>query len=574
MRHRIILLLALCVCSACQQDDAAFERNKLLFTGNQYLFNEVHTSASGPSFLPEGSQLLINMTGGATLSNKVLTYKGTQWNCDEPLYRSSNEHPLHFTAIHPVLQTYEHTDLYEDSKLKDILYTQQSVHADHAIQLDLKHLFSKLTFVVDESLRQGLEQIQIKVSKRVKQIHIDASQIAPEIEDHELTIQQVCNNESQYSFIIPPSADVHITLTLKYQGKTSTHTIEQTVYEASHAYQCNVKKQENRIGISNVEDLLTFAHLYVGSSSYKGDKTLADFGTTENGTTTYRLLNDIEFTSNEKEKFIGIGNVEIPFQDIFDGQGYTIKNLSPSIYRNQKYKGLFQYIGENGCVKNLSLKNAQFVKYEQDANLGILTEVNKGLLFNCSVDNATLSNKKKLNNRYIGIIAAFSNGNIINCSVTNSSLASNAIIGGICGQANGNIVNSYVANTVINNNSDYHGGICAIGNNTLNISNCYAKVISTNAQKVLYSFVNLPYGAHLNNCFYHRFNDLTTSVGDGTVQKQNVKSFNQDFRGTFDPSIKIIDELNKWVDSHANQIPSLSHWKETNQENIPAIFLK
>lgn len=76
---------------------------------------------------------------------------------------------------------------------------------------------------------------------------------------------------------------------------------------------------------------------------------------------------------------------ETGFNGIFDGQGYTISNLTTK-------GGLFYNIAANGVVKNLGLNNLKIVGYETSANAyshkisaGIFT-ISSGLVTNCYFD--------------------------------------------------------------------------------------------------------------------------------------------------------------------------------------------
>jgi len=72
----------------------------------------------------------------------------------------------------------------------------------------------------------------------------------------------------------------------------------------------------------------------------------------------FRQEKDIDFaddSSFEPESFDPIGNQALPFHGVFDGNGYTIRNLNIHSY-GYNVAGLFGFIGQNGVVKNVSLE--------------------------------------------------------------------------------------------------------------------------------------------------------------------------------------------------------------------------
>ncbi len=161
---------------------------------------------------------------------------------------------------------------------------------------------------------------------------------------------------------------------------------------------------------------------------------------------TYILMNDIDCMGLTIPP---IGATEAnPFRGIFDGNGYTIRNLSG--YASD-VSGLFGY--NYGTIQNLKM---------EDCNTNI-TSNNKGA-FN------------------IGMIAAFNYGTIERCCVTDCSItltkSSNYgwFSGMICGQNAGSINNCFAS-----------GSICANGGESLVVGG----VTSTNSQKIRNCITNI-----------------------------------------------------------------------------------
>jgi hypothetical protein len=86
--------------------------------------------------------------------------------------------------------------------------------------------------------------------------------------------------------------------------------------------------------ITTAAELITFRNQVNSGSNFSGR--------------TIRLANDIALT----DVWTPIGNSTQSFSGTFDGQGYTISNLSVN---GGDYAGLFGYVGANGQIKNLNV---------------------------------------------------------------------------------------------------------------------------------------------------------------------------------------------------------------------------
>lgn len=156
------------------------------------------------------------------------------------------------------------------------------------------------------------------------------------------------------------------------------------------------------------------------------------------------LLADIDLSYVDNWEPIGYWNskkVCVPFDGIFNGNGYTLRNLK--ITSNASTVGLFGY--SSGIIKNVKLENVEI----------------KGT-------------KNSSTNNYIGGICGWNfvadgnaNGKIINCSIEGCLSGNGAQVGGICGYNQGAI------NDCVNNAGIFGekiGGIC--GYNYGNVASC------------------------------------------------------------------------------------------------------
>ncbi len=116
---------------------------------------------------------------------------------------------------------------------------------------------------------------------------------------------------------------------------------------------------------------------------------LVSSGDTTHGAYTYRLMGDIDMQGVEFRP-IGIlpqGDEESegashPFQGVFDGQGYTIKNLTIDLPDHSNV-GFFAHIGEHGLVKNLNLENCVVTGGNQ---VGTLAGTSSGDVVQCTAE--------------------------------------------------------------------------------------------------------------------------------------------------------------------------------------------
>lgn len=128
---------------------------------------------------------------------------------------------------------------------------------------------------------------------------------------------------------------------------------------------------------------------------------LAELTNLGNDTTgrTFKLTADIDMAEEGITNFTPIGSKDyfIGFKGSFDGQGYTISNLT--VDSNKDYSGLFGYV-EDATISNLTLDNANI----------------KG-------------------NKYVGgVVGHATNSNIKNCFVNGKIYGTGELVGGLVGQ--------------------------------------------------------------------------------------------------------------------------------------------
>ena len=204
------------------------------------------------------------------------------------------------------------------------------------------------------------------------------------------------------------------------------------------------------------------------SENFKEIRTVEDFDRIRNDLSgNYKLMNDLDFNDAKRAEWEQIGNDRIGFTGVFDGNGKTIYNYSSSADENSRESGgFFKMIGENGSVKNLSLKNALASGNE---NIGVLTDINKGKIENCH----SLNSESIANTVAGGLVGLNNRGEIINCSSSGTVFSETA--GGLVGfNAGGKIKNCKSSAEV---NGIYAAGGIAGDNSNVDseILNCYSE---------------------------------------------------------------------------------------------------
>ncbi|MBE6862417.1 MAG: hypothetical protein E7497_05915 [Ruminococcus sp.] len=182
---------------------------------------------------------------------------------------------------------------------------------------------------------------------------------------------------------------------------------------------------------------------------------------------TVKLTNDIDLSGHY---WIPIGENENYFMGTFDGQGYTISNMTIDT-EGLYYAGLFGR--NNGIIKNVNIDSSCSVTGTKVSGYifymgAICGENNNGTIENCSNAGDVISTDD------VGGICGHNNGTITNCYNT-GDITGTDDVGGICGDNIGTITSCY-------NKGDITGeydvcGICGINNNSINgfgrIANCY-----------------------------------------------------------------------------------------------------
>ena len=167
----------------------------------------------------------------------------------------------------------------------------------------------------------------------------------------------------------------------------------------------------------------------------------------------------------------------------FDGGGHTIKGLT--VTTNDKYAGLFGYIGNAGTVKNVVMEGVLITSNNGSSQAGGVAGFSRGTIENCSVSGSVSGTV------YVGgVVGAQWGGSITGCS-SSATVKGTVDVGGVAGQTNSNATmtacyatGSMTLEIASQNNIDVGGAVGFNGGSR--ILACYAtgNVTSTGSSTV------------------------------------------------------------------------------------------
>ena len=502
----------------------------------------------GNTTLPEGSTALFNISGDFQLSNQVLTYTNHVWNSEEPIAWPDQPKNISLTAIHPVLDGYTSNTLYTDNKLTDILIAQETMTTGNEIEITFKHLFSSLTIHLNETIQKELQEISLTIPQTVSSLQ--PSNGTYTLANENITIHEIHQGNNEYQFILPPMEKAVLNIALHMNnGDVYTHSLEPYTFSSGYNYKCNILKEDQRPGIKSAEDLLAFS-LLINKQNYTGEKSLTDFGEEIDGRTVYRLLSDITLTDEECKQFLPIGYYDSrAFQDIFDGEGHCIYNLTipdkssySKVYTD--YAGLFGHIGTNGCVKNLRLNQAKTIENSTCTRIGFIAAQNEGIITNCHVEQSKANEGVHQRTGFIcGQLSV--KGYIVNCSSSNNVFTSETsnYVGGLVGYANGYILNCYTSDNQYQLNNKSAGEIAGYSpsNYHLTVSNC--ATYNSQSQSSVYALTPSIKNATINHFFYNQ-GTLYNTANSSNVTKNDVYKYDSSFEAN---DVLVTTWMNNWI---------------------------
>ncbi|MHC4174891.1 MAG: GLUG motif-containing protein [Planctomycetota bacterium] len=249
----------------------------------------------------------------------------------------------------------------------------------------------------------------------------------------------------------------------------------------------------------------------------------------------FKLINDIDLIGFD---FYTIGDGYVsPFTGVFDGNGYTISNLTCTSI-DPDHIGLFGDV--HGVVKDVGLIRPN-VDTESGFGCGPLARFVEGTIANCYAEDGSISGDE-----FVGGLVGRSEGTIINCYSTGTVSGYNCV-GGLVGENfGGTITNCYSMGSVSGGWSvgglvgDNHDGGLVGALNKGTITNCYSTgrvsgdgdstiggLVGYNGGEVWASFWDIE-GSSITNMCGRQGDDATgcdDSYGKSTAEMQTESTF-------------------------------------------------
>ena len=169
-----------------------------------------------------------------------------------------------------------------------------------------------------------------------------------------------------------------------------------------------------------------------------------------------------------------IGTESQPYTGTFDGGNYTITGLT--VTGSDKYAGLFGYIGDDGKVKNVTLKDVKIESDNDMSDVGGVAGWSDGTLENCFVSGSVSGRGK--NSIVGGVVGSQTGGSITGCSSSATVNAGNTAGGVVGGTNNGATLTACYATgsvTLVSNGTDsyFAGGVVGTNGGGI-LTACYA----------------------------------------------------------------------------------------------------
>ncbi len=216
----------------------------------------------------------------------------------------------------------------------------------------------------------------------------------------------------------------------------------------------------------------------------------------------FLLVADINLADYTGTKFNIIGYYDPynplnnnPFTGVFDGNGYTISNLTYTTTTYNDVFGLFIYVnGSNAEIKDLILIDPNIEAFSSQHSGCLAGLLENGMINDCGIEGGSVSGVG------VGGLAGYSvKGTISNCYATGRVWGETGPSGGLVAyNFNGAISNCYATGDVFGG-IGYNGGLVGSNNNGT-ISNCYATGSVSGGDSIIGGLVGIN-GGVISDCY-------------------------------------------------------------------------
>ena len=182
-----------------------------------------------------------------------------------------------------------------------------------------------------------------------------------------------------------------------------------------------------------------------------------------NPTTNLSLAKDITLplAEGETSNWTSVGTETTPYAGTVNGYGHSITGMT--INQTTSFAGFIGYLGENGAVKNLKLKDVSVTTTE--LNAGGLVGNSLSVIENCAVEGGTISASKGQTGGIVGRAEGKSSAPALIVACHNTAAVSGKInVGGIIGVAwdYSKVIACYNSGTITHTDGVRCGGIVGI----------------------------------------------------------------------------------------------------------------
>ena len=246
------------------------------------------------------------------------------------------------------------------------------------------------------------------------------------------------------------------------------------------------------------------------------------------------------------------------YNGTFDGQGYTISNVTVTADDTGKAQGFIGYLGEKGVVKNLNLVINSIQGYEY---AGGIVGYSKGTIVNCHVtqsEKGISGTKEPYSLVNMGGIAGANNGTIIACTAACTLVDETGNIpwsvGGIAGyNFGGQIIASHEACTITaEKESAYLGGITGYNTSSAQVTACYSVGNGTGAGVAGYC-ENSKKDMRFAACYW---------------DSEAANAFGYNIYSAADEATKVEGDVT-WTDATTAMNAAIKTWNESNNNACP-----
>lgn len=544
--YKFILILCCLGEIACIPQDDYLETDSMKISGyeckNYDLASRTIKIENEETTLKNGSQISFYLKGDIQTETQLELENGL-WKGELPDLSNSNPTTVTATAIYPFLENYN--NLYsKEGELTDIWYDEQET-SPYKIELKFKHLFSRLSIELSESLQNSLEQITITPQQKVAALSLFPIKL--EYADTELPTTCLKKNTTGiYTLNVPPHENLTCLISLQMSdGKILSTKIQNQQMKGGVHYYCKISSKEDGKGIYTAEDFIAFSYLMIGKTY--GNRTLDEFYTEKDGIRTFHLRSDIVFNEELSSQIKTMAqDRNTAFNDIFNGNNHTISGI---VFNNSRtVNTLFTYLGKNGIIENLIL-NDMVIHSSQYLSSGLICVYNQGVIRNCKIKNCFISssNTESPTSGGVGLICNNNTGIIYNSIIIDSAIdCYSNNIGGITQSCPGTMLNCLSINVDLSK-CYTKGGFCrSISKGT--IHNCYIYDKGAAEWEKYGSFTSTISGGSINNCF--------------GLEEGNKKAFYKISGGTITncrlypetEGAEIIEQLNSWIETTGKEL--------------------